>query len=161
MSATADAPDFQQPYAWLVRPCSYYKSELEQCRTWYHSFHSRYTTGEVEDCAQWQRDYQNCLRTLHHDSEAFEALVGSEKRRRLERLRAAAANDVWEYRDCAPAHWNAPPENADLLSQGDDRSVLDQAQKEIDNLFSIYDQAGPGKDENLEKTLSKSSCVML
>ena len=53
------------------------------------------------DCNQWKRDFDNCVRFERNpqDTKSALELIESERKRRMERLRAHYGNDVWKKRD--------------------------------------------------------------
>ncbi|XP_076280778.1 synaptic plasticity regulator PANTS [Lasioglossum baleicum] len=123
---------------WMIRPCEIYNEEHSDCKSIAARFHQYFVFGKSIDCSQWKTDYQNCYRWEKYKSEqAYESLINSEKKRRLERLRAHYANDTWEKRNAPPENWNAPlPE---WLQKKLDTSYLANAAK-------------------LEQDYNKSSC---
>ena len=103
------ASDPHSKYEWLIKPCMYYKESFKDCNSFYGQFNSRYTNGRGEDCVQWLTDYKNCIQyTKTGSHESWADLIESEKLRRLERFVTMANNDVWKYREEAPADWHAP-----------------------------------------------------
>ncbi|XP_012235750.1 synaptic plasticity regulator PANTS [Linepithema humile] len=94
---------------WMVRPCVVYKDEYDDCTSIRARFNQYFIFGQMLDCNQWNTDYRNCYQWRKYNSdEAYNELIKSEKQRRLKRLRAHYANDVWEKREKPPENWNAP-----------------------------------------------------
>ncbi|XP_076661370.1 synaptic plasticity regulator PANTS [Halictus rubicundus] len=96
-------------FEWMVRPCEIYNEEYKDCKSIVARFHQYFVFGKSIDCSQWKTDYNNCYLWEKYKSEqAYASLIDSEKNRRLRRLRAHYANDIWEKRDAPPENWNAP-----------------------------------------------------
>jgi hypothetical protein len=45
-----------------VRPCESYKDEHSECKSIRGRFHQYFIHGENLDCAQWQTDFENCMK---------------------------------------------------------------------------------------------------
>ncbi|XP_025090765.1 UPF0545 protein C22orf39 homolog isoform X2 [Pomacea canaliculata] len=90
-----------------VRPCEIYQEEFMDCKSLKGRFHQYYINGTSSDCEGWRRDYQNCFKFRKSgDIPAVEAIIASEKERRVQRLQGARQNDVWEYRKVPPKEWH-------------------------------------------------------
>lgn len=99
----------ERAYEWMIRPCMVYKGEYDDCASIKARFNQYFIFGKTLDCTQWKTDYHNCYQWEKHKSEeAYNELIESEKRRRLERLLPHVQNDVWERRERPPEDWNAP-----------------------------------------------------
>ncbi|XP_001603320.1 UPF0545 protein C22orf39 homolog [Nasonia vitripennis] len=97
------------PDQFLIRPCHLYKEEFHECERPKGRFHQYFIYGDYLDCNQWQTDIKNCnLWKESGDEQAYEELIASERKRRLERLKPHYQNDVWKKRDKPPENWNAP-----------------------------------------------------
>ncbi|XP_076245456.1 uncharacterized protein LOC143185989, partial [Calliopsis andreniformis] len=106
---TPEQSDPLLEYEWMLRPCEVYKEEYDDCKSIRARFHQYFIFGKTIDCMQWKTDYHNCyLWDKYKSKKALEALINSEKKRRLERLQAHCRNNVWEKRDAPPENWNAP-----------------------------------------------------
>lgn len=69
-----------------------------------------------------------------------EALIESERKRRLERLKAHYRNDTWKKRESPPADWDKPlPE---WMSKRDENTYLAQKAKEMREGISETDNNG-------------------
>ncbi|XP_012256654.2 UPF0545 protein C22orf39 homolog [Athalia rosae] len=96
-------------YEWMVRPCFQYKDEYSDCTSIKSRFNQYFVHGENTNCESWQTDYNNCkLWKQLQDETAFNALVQSEEKRRMDRLRPHYANSVWKKRQEPPKNWNTP-----------------------------------------------------
>ncbi|CAK9796010.1 UPF0545 protein C22orf39 homolog [Anthophora quadrimaculata] len=94
---------------WMIRPCEIYKEEYSDCKSIKARFHQYFIFGKTIDCSQWKADYKNCKQWNNNKSkEAYDKLIDSEKKRRLERLKGHYENNVWQKRDKPPEDWNAP-----------------------------------------------------
>ncbi|CAK9820441.1 UPF0545 protein C22orf39 homolog [Anthophora plagiata] len=94
---------------WMIRPCLIYKEEYRDCKSIRARFHQYFVFGKTIDCNQWKTDYNNCQQWNNKKSkEAYDKLIESEKKRRLERLKGHYGNNVWQKRDKPPENWNAP-----------------------------------------------------
>lgn len=68
-----------------------------------------------------------------------EALINSEKVRRLERLKAHYKNDIWKKRDSPPQDWDKPlPE---WMAKRDENSYLAHRAKEMRDGKVVEDQS--------------------
>ncbi|CAG5089873.1 Similar to UPF0545 protein C22orf39 homolog (Danio rerio) [Cotesia congregata] len=101
------------------------------------------------DCNQYKTDYLNCKKWKKNDDEAaYNKLIESVKKRRMERLKPHLANDVWTKRDKPPADWSEPlPEWMVKKNEG---TFLASKQKNIDVM---------GYDNNMD--LYVPSCTIL
>ena len=94
---------------WMVRPCEIYKEEYDDCKSIRARFHQYFVFGKTIDCTQWKEDYENCyLWDKYKSNIAYEKLISSEKKHRMERLEGHYRNNVWQRRDKPPENWNAP-----------------------------------------------------
>ncbi|XP_068629844.1 synaptic plasticity regulator PANTS isoform X2 [Battus philenor] len=128
---TEQAPSNLEPEdKWLIRDCYVYKDEYKECTSFRGRFHQYFIFGEPQDCKQWKKDYDNCCKWEDKkDVKAAEAVIQSERSRRMERLRAHYRNDTWKKRDAPPADWDKPlPE---WLAKRDENTYLTQKAKEI------------------------------
>ncbi|XP_033230636.1 UPF0545 protein C22orf39 homolog [Belonocnema kinseyi] len=95
--------------SWMIRPCDRYRDEYKDCTSIKARFHQYFVSGKYADCSQWKIDFNNCEKwTSKKDYTAYQELVASETNRRLKRLRAHYANNVWKKRDKPPEDWNKP-----------------------------------------------------
>ncbi|XP_028165298.1 synaptic plasticity regulator PANTS [Ostrinia nubilalis] len=126
---------------WLIRDCSLYEDEYDECTSFRGRFHQYFIYGRTLDCNQWKRDHDNCCKWVNKkDVKAAEAVINSEKARRMERLRAHYRNDTWKKRDAPPEDWAKPlPE---WMVKRDENTLLAIKAKEIRE----------GKDEKVEKS---------
>ncbi|XP_041347459.1 UPF0545 protein C22orf39 homolog [Gigantopelta aegis] len=93
---------------WMIRPCDFYREEYHDCKSLRGRFNQYYVFGTLEDCNQWKRDLDNCVRFMDTSSpDAAEKVLEHERVRMKTRLAAARGNDVWEYRTSPPPEWNA------------------------------------------------------
>ncbi|KAJ8725822.1 hypothetical protein PYW08_004005 [Mythimna loreyi] len=131
---------------WVIRECELYKDEYKDCTSFRGRFQQYFVYGETLDCNQWKKDYDNCCKWENKgDIKAAEALIASEKARRMERLRAHYRNDIWKKRDSPPADWDKPlPE---WMQKRDENSYLAIKAKEM--------REGKVEDEK------KSSCSIM
>ncbi|XP_059057151.1 UPF0545 protein C22orf39 homolog [Achroia grisella] len=115
---------------WLIRECDLYKDEYKECTSFRGRFQQYFVYGEPIDCNQWKKDYDNCCKWEDSkDIKAAEALINSEKARRLERLKAHYRNNTWKKRESPPTDWNKPlPE---WMVKRDENTYLAQKSKEI------------------------------
>ncbi|XP_072943445.1 synaptic plasticity regulator PANTS [Epargyreus clarus] len=115
---------------WVIRECETYKDEYKECTSFKGRFHQYFIHGESIDCNQWKKDYDNCCKWEDSkDTKAGEALIISEKKRRLQRLKAHYMNDTWKKRAAPPADWDKPlPE---WMRQRDENTYLAQKAKEM------------------------------
>ncbi|KAK0161545.1 hypothetical protein PV327_010004 [Microctonus hyperodae] len=94
---------------WMLRPCDVYLIEYKDCKSIWGRFYQNFYYGEMLNCSQWKTDYENCLKWQSKDDDtAFNELLTSEKKRRLERLASHVQNDVWINRTEPPSDWNSP-----------------------------------------------------
>ncbi|XP_047512155.1 UPF0545 protein C22orf39 homolog [Pieris napi] len=116
--------------SWLIRDCEVYSDEYDECTSFKGRFHQYFIYGETLDCNQWKRDCDNCYKWVDSkDVKAGEAVIISEKNRRMDRLRAHYRNDIWKKRDLPPDDWSAPlPE---WMVKRDENTYLAQKAKEI------------------------------
>ncbi|XP_046390655.1 UPF0545 protein C22orf39 homolog [Ischnura elegans] len=106
---TATEKTDENPFMWLVRPCSIYKEEYSDCTSIKGRFHQYFIHGSTIDCAQWGRDADNCVRWEENkDAKALESLIESERNRRTGRLETYIKNDVMTLRKSPPEDWNKP-----------------------------------------------------
>lgn len=92
-----------------IRPCSFYKTELKECKRIKGRFNQYFIYGEFLDCIPWKTDYKNCQKwSWGKDKKAASDLIDRELQRQDERLRAHAANNVWTKRDKPPEDWSKP-----------------------------------------------------
>lgn len=92
-----------------IRPCFLYNEEYSDCTSIKARFHQYFIEGETIDCSQWKTDYKNCQKWEDKkDLDAATAVVKSEEKRRLDRLKSHYGNTVWTKRDAPPEKWNAP-----------------------------------------------------
>ncbi|KAL0894122.1 hypothetical protein ABMA27_014161 [Loxostege sticticalis] len=115
---------------WLIRDCSIYEDEYDECTSFKGRFHQYFIFGKTVDCNQWKKDYDNCCKWVKdQDVKAAEAVINSEKARRMERLRAHYRNDTWKKRDAPPEDWARPlPE---WMVKRDENTYLAQKAKEL------------------------------
>nr|XP_021184985.2 UPF0545 protein C22orf39 homolog [Helicoverpa armigera] len=115
---------------WVIRDCELYKDEYKECTSFKGRFQQYFVYGETLDCNQWKKDYDNCCKWEDkRDIKAAEALIASEKARRMERLRAHYRNDIWKKRDAPPADWDKPlPE---WMQKRDENTYLAVKAKEL------------------------------
>ncbi|KAK2147830.1 hypothetical protein LSH36_532g03004 [Paralvinella palmiformis] len=102
---------------WMLQPCEVYLDEYRECKSFGGRFHQRYTTGRRADCSKWKETYNYCMEFRKTGSiKVAKNLLANEVERRNERLAAARANDIWQYRTSPPADWNKPlPEHLDKM----------------------------------------------
>ncbi|XP_019866420.1 UPF0545 protein C22orf39 homolog [Aethina tumida] len=94
---------------WMIRKCSVYEDEYQDCVSIKARFNQYFIFGEAQDCSQWKIDANNCNKYLEkNDLKAGQEVIDSEKRRRLQRLVPHYQNDVWENRKTPPEDWNKP-----------------------------------------------------
>ncbi|CAK1581662.1 unnamed protein product [Parnassius mnemosyne] len=115
---------------WMIRECDIYKDEYKECTSFRGRFQQYFVYGETLDCNQWKKDYDNCCKwEENNDLKAAEALIQSEKKRRLERLKAHYRNDTWKKRESPPIDWDKPlPE---WMAKRDENTYLALKAKEI------------------------------
>ncbi|XP_066995567.2 synaptic plasticity regulator PANTS [Anabrus simplex] len=118
------------PEEWLIRPCEMYNEEYKDCTSIKARFHQYFIFGEILDCSQWKKDYNNCEQCVSKGSIAScKAVIESEKQRRYNRLSAHYRNDVWEKRKEPPENWNVPlPEK---MQKAYENSYLDYKSREM------------------------------
>ncbi|XP_078039972.1 synaptic plasticity regulator PANTS [Augochlora pura] len=123
---------------WMIKPCEIYKEEYKDCKSIRARFHQYFVFGESIDCTQWKTDYNNCYIWEKYKSEkAFGNLIDSEKNRRMTRLQAHYANNVWERRDKPPEDWNAPlPEWLQRKAENSYLANTDKIEEEYKKLKS-------------------------
>ncbi|XP_031631321.1 UPF0545 protein C22orf39 homolog [Contarinia nasturtii] len=96
-------------YSEWIRPCSIYKDEFKECKSFKGRFNQYYVFGEYLNCDQWRDDYNNCQKhSWFDDKEAGTSVIQSELSRRAARLKAHYDNDVWTKREHPPSDWNKP-----------------------------------------------------
>jgi len=109
MSEKKEGEEDQYPDAWMLRPCVIYKDEYDDCTSIRARFNQYFIFGQTLKCDQWKTDYHNCYQWQKNKSkEAYNKLVESENKRRLERLIPHYQNNVWEKREKPPENWNTP-----------------------------------------------------
>ncbi|XP_014678090.1 PREDICTED: UPF0545 protein C22orf39 homolog, partial [Priapulus caudatus] len=92
-----------------LSPCEIYWEQYKECTSVRGKFHQYFIHGQQEECGQWKSDYDNCMKWKKKENkDALGEVLGNERRRLGDRLRASYANDVWELRDGPPATWAAP-----------------------------------------------------
>ncbi|CAH2073482.1 unnamed protein product, partial [Iphiclides podalirius] len=126
---------------WLIRECDIYKEEYKECTSFRGRFQQYFVYGELQDCKQWKKDYDNCCKWEDYkELKAAEALIKSEKNRRMERLRAHYRNDTWKKRESPPADWDKPlPE---WMAKRDENTYLAYKSKEMKEGVSEKDKNG-------------------
>lgn len=130
---------------WLIRDCDLYNDEYDECTSFRGRFQQYFVYGESIDCNQWKKDYDNCCKwRSKKDIKAAEALITSEKSRRLERLKAHYSNDIWKKRESPPPDWDKPL--PDWMVKRDENTYLAHRAREI-------------KEGKLEE--EKSSCNIM
>ncbi|EZA53162.1 hypothetical protein DMN91_005244 [Ooceraea biroi] len=135
-----------RPNEWMIRPCMIYKGEYDDCCSIRARFNQYFIFGETLDCKQWDIDYRNCYQWQKYKSEeAFDELIKSEKKRRMERLLPHYQNDVWQKREEPPENWNAP--------------LPEWMQKEFDNSY-LHIRNREAK-ENREVSALDTRCTIL
>ncbi|XP_020282872.1 UPF0545 protein C22orf39 homolog [Pseudomyrmex gracilis] len=139
----------RHPDDWMIRPCLVYKDEYDDCTSLRARFNQYFIFGETLDCNQWNTDYRNCYQWQKYKSdEAYDQLIESEKKRRLQRLRAHYANNVWEKREKPPDNWNSP--------------LPEWMQKDFENSYlHIRSQQMKGKMEDGVVSALDSKCTIL
>ncbi|XP_014276133.1 synaptic plasticity regulator PANTS [Halyomorpha halys] len=101
--------EFIEKNSWMVRRCLLYNDEYNDCTSIHARIHQYFVKGKMEDCGQWKRCYNNCVKWEEtEDRRAFKELIDDELDRRKKRLSGHLENDVWEKRTEPPAHWNDP-----------------------------------------------------
>ncbi|CAG9783927.1 unnamed protein product [Diatraea saccharalis] len=94
---------------WMIRDCDTYKDEYKECTSFRGRFHQYFIFGHTIDCNQWKKDYDNCCKWVDDkDINGAEAVINSEKKRRMERLQAHYRNDIWKKRQSPPRDWDTP-----------------------------------------------------
>ncbi|XP_034840133.1 synaptic plasticity regulator PANTS [Maniola hyperantus] len=139
---TDEQPQSNEPEdKWLIRDCEIYKDEYKECTSFRARFHQYFIYGETLDCNQWKKDYNNCCKwTDDGDLKAAEAVIKSERIRRLDRLRGHYQNNVWTKREAPPPDWDKPlPE---WMVKRDENTYLAYKAKEMRE----------GKEEESEKS---------
>ncbi|KAF9802782.1 hypothetical protein SFRURICE_002950 [Spodoptera frugiperda] len=129
-TTVASEEDNEPEDKWVIRECELYKDEYKDCTSFRGRFQQYFVYGETLDCNQWKKDYDNCCKWEDYkDIKAANALIASEKERRMVRLRAHYRNDVWKKRDSPPADWAKPlPE---WMQKRDENTYLAIKAKEI------------------------------
>ncbi|XP_054709478.1 UPF0545 protein C22orf39 homolog [Uloborus diversus] len=118
------------PDAWKVRPCEWYKDEYKNCTGMQSRFNQYYIYGEVLDCSNWKKDYQDCMIfRKNHDLKAIEKVIESENQRKKKRNEASYNNDVWQYRSKPPENWNS--EMPDWMIERKKNSLLIETQAKL------------------------------
>ncbi|XP_043470871.1 uncharacterized protein LOC122504054 [Leptopilina heterotoma] len=125
-----DKDNYRKSDEWMIRPCHMYKEEYGDCTGIKDRFQQYFVFGELTDCSQWKTDYQNCEKwNKKKDTQAFDELVKSETTRRMNRLKAHYANNVWKRRDKPPEDWAKPlPE---WLQKRNENSYLELKSQQI------------------------------
>lgn len=112
---------------WMIRNCYEYQDEHDYCKSRPGRRYQNYVYGKPLDCSQWKKDFNNCMKyTYDKDYQAAREVIKSEEIRRHERLKAARANNIWEYRRTPPKDWNMPLEEIRKLhreSESDQREA--------------------------------------
>ncbi|KAI8434732.1 hypothetical protein MSG28_003253 [Choristoneura fumiferana] len=123
-----DSSDFEGE-KWLIRDCDIYKDEYKECTSFRGRFHQYFIFGEALNCNQWKKDYDNCCKwESDKDTKAANAVIESEKARRMERLKAHYKNDIWKKRSSPPPDWDKPlPE---WMQKRNENTYLDHKAKE-------------------------------
>lgn len=92
-----------------LRPCSVYKEEYRECKSFRGRFNQYFIFGEYLNCDQWGEDYNNCQKhSWLNDKEAAKLVIRSELSRRAVRIKAHFDNDVWTKRESPPSDWAKP-----------------------------------------------------
>ncbi|XP_014233137.1 UPF0545 protein C22orf39 homolog [Trichogramma pretiosum] len=92
----------------LIRPCEIYKDEFFECERPRARVHQYFIKGDYKDCASWKEDYENCKLWMNYqNTNAYAALIESEKQRKLNRFQNHFRNRVWNKRSNAPENWNS------------------------------------------------------
>ncbi|CAG7631507.1 unnamed protein product [Allacma fusca] len=144
--------DDPYPYIWMTKPCGFYKEEYKDCKSFKERFNQYFIYGEMQDCAQWNEDYNNCRAWNDaKDKESLEKLVASEKNRVRTRLQNHYRNNVWENRETPPEDWNKelPPE----IMKEYEGSYLLAMKNDLEN--------GVNKPLPLNDKESESSCCVM
>lgn len=107
-----------------------YDEEYKDCKSFQARFQQYFVYGETQDCLQWKRDYENCIKFEDsRDLKAARELLDSEKNRRAERFKGHYGNDVWAKRNVPPQDWSKPlPE---LIQKEYETSYLAVKAKEL------------------------------
>ncbi|XP_043677143.1 UPF0545 protein C22orf39 homolog [Vespula pensylvanica] len=109
MSKVTPEENNQFRHAWMIRPCEIYKDEYNECRYWKSRFHQYFIHGYKIDCSSWEKDFKNCeIWQEKKSEEAYNAIIESEKERRMNRLKGHFGNTIWKKRDKPPENWNSP-----------------------------------------------------
>ncbi|XP_067631638.1 synaptic plasticity regulator PANTS isoform X2 [Eurosta solidaginis] len=119
----------------MIRPCSVYRDEYDDCTSIKARFHQYFIFGESVDCSQWKKDYDNCKRYQEsngNDVAASEAIIQSETDRRRKRLEAHFGNTTWSRRKLPPEDWSKPL--PDWIRKKNENTYLEIKQKELDGL---------------------------
>ncbi|XP_045445898.1 UPF0545 protein C22orf39 homolog [Melitaea cinxia] len=129
-SSKSEEPTIDPSEKWLIRDCDIYEDEYDECTSFRARFHQYFIYGKTLDCNQWKKDYTNCCKWVNDkDVKAAEALINSEKERRMARLRAHYQNDIWKKRESPPDDWAKPlPE---WMIKRDENTYLAQKAREI------------------------------
>ncbi|GBP02583.1 UPF0545 protein C22orf39 homolog, partial [Eumeta japonica] len=131
---------------WMIRQCSLYKDEYNECTSIKGRFHQYFIYGETLDCNQWKKDYNNCCKWVEErDLRAAETLIESEKARRYLRLQNHYRNDIWKKRDSPPSDWDKPL--PDWITKRDENTYLALKAKEL--------------KEGSDKIDNKSTCSVI
>ena len=86
-----------------------YSDEFYNCERPKARFHQYFIYGDYLDCNSLQEDKRNCkLWTKNKDIDALRKIIENEKKRKMDRLKAHAQNNVWVRRNNIPTNWNAP-----------------------------------------------------
>lgn len=101
--------EYIEKNSWMIRKCSLYNDEYSDCTSMHARIHQYFIKGKMEDCGQWKRCYNNCIKWEEtKDRKAFKELINDELDKRKERLSGHLGNDVWEKRTDPPSNWNDP-----------------------------------------------------
>ncbi|KAH8373040.1 hypothetical protein KR009_011023, partial [Drosophila setifemur] len=115
-----------------IRPCRLYKDEYDDCTSLKARFHQYFIFGQDTDCSQWLTDFKNCERFQQSngtDAVSGAGVIKSEEQRRMTRLRAHYANDIWQKRKEPPLDWAAPlPE---WMQKRNENTYLELKQNEL------------------------------
>jgi len=132
MSVSEKKEEKEDLYEWMLRPCVIYKDEYDDCTSIRARFNQYFIFGQTLNCDQWKTDYHNCYQWQKNKSrEAYDELIKSEKKHRLERLLPHYQNNVWEKREKPPENWNTPlPEWMQKQFEKSYLSIRNQEMKE-------------------------------
>lgn len=115
-----------------IRPCSVYKDEYKDCKSWRGRFNQYFIYGETLSCDQWQEDNNNCFKwSWMKDKEAAIRLIESELKRKANRIKMRLENDIWTKRDSPPADWIKPL--PDFMIERNKNSYLELKCKELED----------------------------